>query len=230
MTQPPSPASPQPDQSVGSVRLGVRDLVRLEALSDAIIAIAITLLVIDLHVPELDGEGLDAGSLLRELAHFWPNYLGYVLTFALLGIIWVNHHNLLRYVARTNHTLNLFNLAFLFWVALAPFPTALLARYLGTDAERAVVLIYAAWTLIASVAFWLVWGYGSRQPDLLREDTPPQLVRAINTSFLLGSLVYAVAVLVAWWAPWIALALVILTDLAYVFPIANRVVRFIQSR
>ena len=230
MAQPPSPETSATDQSTESATFGVRDMVRLEALSDAIIAIAITLLVIDLHVPELDAGDRDAGALLRELGHLWPNYLGYVLTFALLSIIWVNHHNLLRFITRTNHTLNLVNLGFLFWVALAPFPTALLARYLGTDAEQAAVFIYAAWTLIASMAFWLVWAYGSRQPELLREGTAPQLVRAINTSFMLGSIVYAVAVLVAWWAPSIGLALVILTDLAYLFPIANRVGLFIHSR
>lgn len=214
--------------------LGVRDIARMEAFSDAIIAIAITLLVLEISVPEL---GYEKGQypptpvgLMHGLRDLWPNYLGYALTFGLLAIVWINHHNLMRYVGQTTHTLNLINLAFLFVIALAPFPTAILADDVSTGARPAAVLVYAGWNLIMDLAFWGLWWYGSRHRDRTADALPPDLLPAIDLAFGIGTVVYAVSVAIAWWFPVASLILIGGMDLCYLFPIANNLVAFIRRR
>ena len=230
------PPEHEPDNgpSVAPAPLGVRDIGRMEAFSDAIIAIAITLLVLEIHAPEL-GDGPDqcpatAAGLMHALGGLWPNYLGYALTFGLLAIVWVNHHNLMRYVGRTTHTLNLVNLAFLFVMALAPFPTAILANDVETAARPAAVLIYAGWNLVGDLAFWVLWWYGSRHRDRTADALPPDLLPAIDLAFGIGTVVYIVAVAIAWWLPVVSLVLIAGMDLCYLFPIANNLVAFIRRR
>ena len=231
----PGAAQPAGEASTSApAPLGVRDISRMEAFSDAIIAIAITLLVLEIRVPELgpneDQYPVSPSGLMRALGSLWPNYLGYALTFGLLAIVWINHHNLMRYVGRTTHTLNLVNLAFLFVIALAPFPTAILASDVSTAARPAAVLVYASWNLIMDVAFWALWWYGSRHRDRTGDALPPDLLPAIDLAFSIGTVVYAVSVVIAWWFPVASLVLIAVMDLCYLFPIANNLVAFIRRR
>ncbi|MDQ2741004.1 MAG: TMEM175 family protein, partial [Chloroflexota bacterium] len=99
---------------------------RLLAFSDGVFAIAITLLVLDLHQPTV-AHGL-LGALLQE----WPAYLSYALSFLIIGIIWAQHHAMFRSIRRTDHLFLLINVVFLMWIAVLPFPTALLAKYLDS--------------------------------------------------------------------------------------------------
>src|SRR5580693_5887341 len=85
---------------------------RLEAFSDGVFSIAITLLVLEIHVPPMDAAG--SGGLWRALAEQWPSYAAYALSFAIIGIMWANHHNIFRYIARTNHAFLMWNLGLLF--------------------------------------------------------------------------------------------------------------------
>src|SRR5437899_5745321 len=125
---------------------------RLEAFSDGVLAIAITLLVLDLTVPlrnELHGE-----SLALALGHQWPNYCAYAVSFLVIGIIWVNHHAMFAMVARTDRWVLFANLLLLMVVAAIPFPTRLLAEYLtaaGRDAHVAAA-VYSATMLAMGIA------------------------------------------------------------------------------
>ncbi|CAA9522669.1 MAG: hypothetical protein AVDCRST_MAG73-266, partial [uncultured Thermomicrobiales bacterium] len=116
--QPPPVRAAEPDTTT----------VRLETFSDGVIAIAITLLVIEIHVPELDGD-YAAADLWRGLRDLWPSYLGYLLSFVIIGILWANHHNVFRMIGRTDHWLIVINTLFLLCVGFLPFTTALLAEY-----------------------------------------------------------------------------------------------------
>src|SRR5215218_7528273 len=109
------------------------DTTRLEAFSDGVIAIAITLLVLEIRVPE-DAESVPA--LWNALRDLWPAYLGYLISFATIGIMWANHHTIFRLITRTNHYLILTNLLFLLCLAFLPAPTALLTHTLGHADER----------------------------------------------------------------------------------------------
>ncbi len=99
------------------------DTARIEAFSDGVFAIAITLLVIEIRPPHVEG----GGSLTEALAHLWPSYLGYAISFLVIGTIWANHHNRFRLISRSDHQFLFLNVLFLMCVAFIPFPTALLA-------------------------------------------------------------------------------------------------------
>jgi uncharacterized membrane protein len=114
---------------------------RLEAFSDGVLAIAITLLVIEIRPPELHGE-----TLARALWEQWPSYVAYVVSFLTIGVIWLNHHRVFTQVVRVDGPLLVLNLNLLLWTALIPFPTAVVADYLGEGGEpaRTAVALYGA--------------------------------------------------------------------------------------
>ena len=140
------------------------DTRRVEAFSDGVFAIAITLLVLDLHVPEFD-----PGRLLHDLGHLWGAYIAYVSSFLYIGVIWLNHHNAFTRIQRIDRNLQWANLALLFTTALLPFPTAVLSAALqsgGTADRRTAVVLYA---LIAGAmaATWLaLFTRLSKHPEL----------------------------------------------------------------
>src|SRR5258706_5868897 len=105
-------------------RYEVRGVERLEAFSDGVFAIAITLLILEIKVPSL--EATSASGLWRALVSHWSSYLAFALSFLIIGIMWANHHNIFRYVRGADHALAMFNLGLLFCVAFLPFPTAVL--------------------------------------------------------------------------------------------------------
>jgi uncharacterized membrane protein len=148
---------------------------RLLTFSDGVFAIAVTLLVLDLRQPVVS-HGL-LGALLEE----WPAYLSYVLSFLVVGIIWAQHHLMFGYIRRTDHLFILINVVSLMWVAVVPFPTALLARYLENPGERqTAVAIYAGFFLVGSLLVNLRWLYASRWGRLLDEGVDGRTVRKLT--------------------------------------------------
>ena len=113
---------------------------RLEAFSDGVFAVAITLLVIEIAVP---GEH---GDLAHQVGQLWPSFAGYLVSFATIGIIWVNHHTMVTRFERLDRTVLFLNLNLLLWVVLIPWSTALIAEHLrdtGSD-EHFAAAVYAA--------------------------------------------------------------------------------------
>ena len=147
---------------------------RLEAFSDAILAIAITLLVIGIRIPDTKGALL--GAALR---HLWPSYLAYVLSFCTIGFVWVSHHSMFRRVRDVDRPLLIFNLALMMFVAFLPFSTAVLARYSwGSSAAGASTAaeLYSLNMLLIGLAFTGLWIYLSLHESLRgrREARRPQ--------------------------------------------------------
>src|ERR1700737_1299223 len=101
---------------------------RIEALTDGVFAVAMTLLVLDIKVPELP-QPMATDELLRQLLALWPKFLSYVISFVILGVYWVGHHVQLSFIRRADRPLLWINILFLLWVALVPFSTALLGEY-----------------------------------------------------------------------------------------------------
>ena len=136
-------ASHETARGNGSARaVGHRGPERLEAFSDGVFAIAITLLVLEIRIPPPEVLA-HPEALVLALGDLWPSYLGYVVSFVTVGIMWANHHNLIRLVATVSHGLMLANLLLLLGVGFIPFPTALLAATLGTPSAQIGVLVYA---------------------------------------------------------------------------------------
>jgi uncharacterized membrane protein len=162
---------------------------RLEAFSDGVFAIAITLLVLDLAVPPR-GEPRE-GGLAAALGHEWPSYFAYLVSFLVIGIIWVNHHTVFDKVRLVDRPVLFANLALLLVVSVIPFPTRLLAEYLtaGTDAHIAAA-IYSATMFMMGLAFGALWIAVTRDVGLLDENIDPVTSRAALRRFGLGNVFY----------------------------------------
>ncbi len=184
---------------------------RLEAFSDGVIAIAITLLVLDIRVPEPSA----TESLARALGEMWPNYAAYVVSFMTIGIIWINHHALVRRLREADHSVLILNLFLLLTIAVLPFTTALLAAYIGEDGDHLAAAVYAGSLLAMAVSFLVlqrrILFSGSRllQDHITEKDRT--LIWHRNQA---GILPYAVAVAIA---PVSAYATLILCALIAVF-------------
>ena len=163
---------------------GDPDTLRLETFSDAVIAIAITLLVLEIHVPEVEAATSD--QLWQRLSDLWPNYLGFLISFVTLGVMWANHCAMFRHIERTNHVFTLINLLLLLCIAFIPFPTALMADYLGQPAQQVGLVVYSGTFVVTAVAFNLVWFYASSGNRLLDPNADPDAVRSISRRYLLG--------------------------------------------
>ena len=176
---------------------------RLEAFSDGVFAIAITLLVIEIRPPTpAEGE-----SLARALWEQWPHYLGYFLSFLVLGVMWLNHHRIFEPAQRVDGIVLVLNLNLLLWAVLIPFPTAVVADFLregGDDAETAVAL-YGGVILLAAFAFTALFA-GITREGIVDQLPTPQQVRAARLRFGLGVGVYTVAFVLSWLSPALALA------------------------
>jgi uncharacterized membrane protein len=184
---------------------------RLETFSDGVIAIAATLLILDVHA-----SGTPLG---KELAHIWPSYAAYALSFTVIGIIWVNHHTVIGQLGRVDRRFLFINLFFLMVVAFIPFPTQLVAEHIrdgGADARDAVLAYGITCTLMA-VSYNVMWFYAIRGRRLLRTDADPKVVAGITKSFRPGVPIYAGATLLAFASPAASLALFGALALFYVF-------------
>jgi uncharacterized membrane protein len=192
---------------------------RLEAFSDGVFAIAITLLVLELHVPKPG-----SGELGHELLGQWPSYAAYVITFVTIGIIWINHHAAFSRLRAVDHSILMWNLLLLMTVSVLPFTTALMAAYLKEgEGERLAAGIYGASLLVMGGAFVLT----NRQillkrPELLKESIAPADARRLLRFAALGQIPYAFAVALAIVSPYITLVICGLTAIYYSLPIATR--------
>jgi uncharacterized membrane protein len=166
---------------------------RVEAFSDAVFAIAITLLVLDLAVPPRDE--VRPGDLASTLAHQWPAYFAYLVSFLVIGIIWVNHHTMFSKVDRVDRPVLFANLGLLLFVSVLPFPARLLAEYLtaGTDAHTAAA-VYSATMLMMGIAFSVLWIAVTRDVGLLQQHVDAAASRAALRRFGLGNLAYLVTI------------------------------------
>jgi uncharacterized membrane protein len=162
---------------------------RVEAFSDGVFAIAITLLVLDLAVPAR--HDIEEGGLAGALAHEWPSYFAYLVSFLVIGIIWVNHHTVFDKVRLVDRVVLFANLGLLLVVSALPFPTHLLAEYLtaGSDSHVAAAIYSGAMFLIGALYSGL-WLAITRDERLLHEEIDPATGRAALRRFSVGSVFY----------------------------------------
>ena len=188
---------------------------RLEAFSDGVFAIAITLLVLEIKVPDVGERGLG-----QALADQWPSYVSYVVSFLVIGIIWMNHHAVMDHLARADRTLLALNLLLLLFVALIPWPTALLAEYMrhGGEPERAAALVYSGTMTLMGVAFGALWRHASRGRRLLAVDLSDDEIRRRTLRFTIGAPLYLLALVVAIFSAPAALVMVALLAVYYAVP------------
>jgi uncharacterized membrane protein len=187
---------------------------RVEAFSDGVFAIAITLLVLEIRVPH----DTAPGALVAALLHLWPSYLAFLASFLTIGVMWINHHRLFSLVGKTDQALLGLNLLLLLGEAFLPFPTAVVAEHLvGSDA-RAAAIFYNATFVVIAICYNALWRYISTREGILRPDVDHQSVHGITRQYAFGPLYYLAAMLVAMISPIISLILNVALAVFFALP------------
>lgn len=173
---------------------------RLETFADGVFAIAITLLVLGIHVPATN-EGLGPA-----LAAQWPSFFAYVLSFLTIGIMWVQHHRLFTVIGRSNPTFAMINVVFLMFIAFLPYPTEILASRVNTSDWLLATLLYGGTTVAIAVMYNVIWEYAaSRDGHLLRRERIDAMQSVTARGYRWGPVLYLVLTMLAFVHPALSL-------------------------
>ncbi len=186
-------------------------LERLVFFSDAVIAIAITLLVLDIRLPETAGD--PARNLGPQLLALWPKYLGWLVSFWVIALYWVAHHRCFRYIERYDRRLMLLKFLFLMFIAFMPFPTTLL---FSNGVYSASVILYAITAGGMGLSLAALWIYAVRHRFLV-PDASAALIKDVRLNLLLPPLIFVVTAVIAIFAPGVATFSWLLLIPIYVF-------------
>ena len=194
---------------------------RVEALSDGIFAIAITLLVLDIHVPAIRGEA----SLLRALLVDWPTHLAFLIGFFTLLICWINRHYMYELIYKSNGVLLLLNGFKLLVVTFTPFATALLAKYIGTEYQQTAVTVYVFNFFIMGLSMTCLWSYAQWRG--LTRSPSSGVLRMTTRLYYFASIVPACILALSFIDVWSCLALSAVMFSFFLFPkgLVGRLVR-----
>ncbi|HZE41283.1 MAG TPA: TMEM175 family protein [Stackebrandtia sp.] len=184
---------------------------RLNALSDGVIAIAATLLILEVDPPGTEG------SVWGQLGREWPSLVAFLLSFLVIGVVWIHHHNLFHRVRRVDRTLLFLNLGMLATVSFLPLPTATLGTHFTGDDTKAATVFYAGSMMLTSLWFVLLWNHLVRRPELLHVDAPIAEARRARARSLTGPAAYGAATLIALVVPVASLVLIAGTIGYFVF-------------
>ena len=194
---------------------------RIETLADGVFAIAMTLLVLNVTVDS----GLSHGDLLAAVRSVAPKALAYLVSFMVLAVYWVGHHNQYYWIKYTDRTFMWLNTFFLMSIAFIPFSTSLIANY---PHEVFAILIYGANTMLAGVMLYLHWKYAAGPGKLVPEPIDPRLGIITTRRILLGIVFYAVATLLSFVSPIISVVLFAL--LPFLYMRSSEIDRFLKSQ
>ena len=186
---------------------------RLEAFSDGVFAVAITLLVLQFTVPEVQ-----SGKLLAKVLGQWPQLVTYIASFLTVGVVWVNHHTIFRNLRAVDRTIQFINLVLLLTVVLVPYPTALLGRYLNSGVDGSVAAaFYAVVMTVMAIAFQGLVAWALTHPDLLVPEAQGMRPGSVLPRFALGLVIYAVSIGLAFVSTWLVVALYAFNAIYYAF-------------
>ncbi len=191
---------------------------RVEAFSDGVFAIAITLLILDLHVPLPPASG-GPFNLAAELGRLWTSLLAYFMSFAIILVMWVNHHRIFALVRRVDQAFLFWNGLLLMFVTFVPFPTSLLAAYMGrSDREsfRTAAIVYSGHGCLIAVAFIGLWRYAIKGGRLLAPG--PRVAREVaemSAQYRWGPLAYLTAFVTAFVSPWTSVCMCLALAVSY---------------
>jgi uncharacterized membrane protein len=171
---------------------GEKETSRLEAFSDGVFAIAITLLVLELKVPALPSSGANSAALGKALLHLWPSYLALVTSFFTILIMWMHHHAILRNVHRTDSWLHFTNGCLLLVITFVPYPTSVLAAYLDSSAAKMAAGFYAGTFVFVAICFSL-FTYGAFRPHLLSQHASQKFIETTLRNYRIGPPLYILA-------------------------------------
>ena len=192
---------------------------RLEAFSDGVLAIAITLLVLDLAIPD---SSLSRADLWRSLVDEWPGYLGYLVSFGTIGALWLGHNAITGYIDRADTVFLRLNLVFLLFVCILPFVTRLLSEFIDVEgAERVASTVYGITLTVCATMLWLLWRHAVRAKLILADATDTEI--ALLTERVSPSIGgYLALILVGLWLPIVAVIGYLVVAVFLILPIPVR--------
>jgi len=173
---------------------------RIVFFSDAVIAIAITLLVIEIKVPKIESQLVNS-ELVHLILEKWPEYLGYIVSFMVISSYWAAHHRIFRYIKDYNPRLMYINSLFLMFIAFMPFVTWLLFSY---PAQLITVIMYAGIVILIGIAILSIWLYAVRK-KFIHDSVKTSEIKAITLNLLMAPMVFGVSIIIALFNPFIAM-------------------------
>ncbi|HEX2915546.1 MAG TPA: TMEM175 family protein [Chloroflexia bacterium] len=192
---------------------------RLEAFSDGVFAIAITLLVLEIKIPQDLPENQHLGdALLKE----WPTYLAFVTSFFTILVMWINHHRLFTHIKRSDNTLLFLNGLLLLGVTFVPFPTALVADYLEKSDEVVALMVYSGTYIFLAVFFNLLWRYAAYKNRLLARNANQSEVQGITKAYNFGPALYLICFIAAPISPVFSLVIALGLAIFFALPVRDR--------
>jgi len=180
-----------------------KDTFRIEAFSDGVFCVAVTLLAIEIGVGEKTNETNQ--GLAQSLIHLWPKYLAYLISFVNVLLAWIGHHGLFKNLLSTNNAVMISNGFLLMLIALVPFPTKTLGLFLITGAFKTAVIFYTGYFVVISIAFRLLWYAASRNKELLVHHITDQEIKKITKNENIGLICNSLILLFSFINPWVAL-------------------------
>jgi uncharacterized membrane protein len=199
---------------------------RLEAFTDGVIAIAITLLVLNLQVPNL-ASALQQG-LWGALLNQWPRYLSFLISFVVIGIVWANNQELYRFIVRSNHIFVLLSLLGLMFVTLIPFSASLMGQYLmESKYQVTAVAVYNGTVFMMSFSLNALWRYALRG-DLVDDRCDPEMVRSLTRGYSLGPPLFGLAFILSFVYYPVSLVVNALTNFIFLIPSSKRPINMVN--
>jgi uncharacterized membrane protein len=195
---------------------GIYPSERMVTYIDAIFAIALTLLAIEIKIPE----SVRGSNLIAILYHEGTPFVSFLISFVAISVYWYNHHTMFHYIKKIDHTLIFLNMALMLDVIVIPFCASILGQYIdvgGWDSKVAA-LIYGGWILLGAIPFNLVWGYVLKHKELLHEDFDMDDLVVMKNYFNRGVYIYLIVTLLSLWNVWVSVIGFALLLVLYLLP------------
>ncbi|HZP85039.1 MAG TPA: TMEM175 family protein [Chthonomonadaceae bacterium] len=187
---------------------------RIEALSDGVFAIAMTLLVLEFHVPDLPSNASNV-AVLPALLKLWPKFVAYAVSFISLGVYWIGHHNMYHVIRRADRVLLWLNILFFMFVSFLPFSTSVLNAFLQTQIAP---LFFGINLAIIGWILFLQWAYACTQPNMLADFVSADYQETVRFRFLLVPLVTTLTIFICYWSIEISLGIYLALLPLYMIP------------
>lgn len=185
---------------------------RIEAFSDGVFAVVMTLLALELFDQRLS-EAKTVTDLNNALFTLWPKVVSYIISFAVIGVFWIGHHTEFRYITHTNNRHLWINILFLLCISFLPFSAALLGEHYH---YQMAVVIYGLNMVVASLAMYLNWRYATNHHRLVAADIDPHIIKSIVKRLLIGPCIYLGAIALSFWSPPASFAVFVMMAVLYV--------------
>lgn len=181
---------------------------RVETFSDSVFAIALTLLILGIKVPDISDFATN-DKLYLSLVNLWPSYFAFILSFTAVLIMWINHHGFFKYLKKINPAFLFANGFLLLTVTFINFPTAVLAKYFDTEAFNIASAFYCGSMVLISVSFNILWFSSAYQRKLIKDEITDDLIIKIRNAYWLGFIIYLAAFVISFFLPFLGLSICI---------------------